>query len=109
MPVDESLARSLRAVVTQTDGVVEKKMFGGLAFLVQGNMSVGVHGAELVVRVEPAEGAELLREPGVRAFDITGRPMKGWLLVSADVLRDPAALRAWVERGVSYARSLPAK
>lgn len=109
MPANESLARSLRTVVAENDGVVEKKMFGGLAFLVHGNMSVGVHGSELVVRVDPADAAALLREPGVRVFDITGRPMKGWLLVSADVLRDPAALRAWVERGVSYARSLPPK
>jgi TfoX/Sxy family transcriptional regulator of competence genes len=109
MPADESLTRSLRSVLADTDGVVEKKMFGGVAFLVGGNMSVGVHGSELVVRVDPAEGAELLREPGVRVFDITGRPMKGWLLAAADVLRDQGALRVWVARGVNYARSLPPK
>jgi TfoX/Sxy family transcriptional regulator of competence genes len=92
-----------------TDGVVEKKMFGGLAFLILGNMSVGIHGTELIVRIDPAETDAALRERGVRIFDITGRPMKGWLLVAKTALADRKALAKWVRRGVTYAASLPAK
>jgi hypothetical protein len=107
MAFDEALANRVRPLV---EGVaVEKKMFGGLAFLVQGHMSVGVHGNALIVRVDPTETEQALKLPGVRIFDITGRPMKGWLLVSSEVLGQSKALRAWVERGVAYARSLPAK
>ena len=84
-------------------------MFGGLAFLIGGNMSVGIHGSELIVRVDPSETESALREPGVRIFDITGRPMKGWLLVAAGSLGDKRALSKWVGKGVSYAQSLPPK
>ena len=84
-------------------------MFGGLAFLVQGNMSVGIHGSELIVRIDPAETDDALREPGVRIFDLSGRPMRGWLLVSADSLGQQKSLVHWVGRGVSFAKSLPIK
>lgn len=84
-------------------------MFGGVGFLVQGNMSVGIHGPDLVVRIAPEETDRALEEPGTRMFDITGRPMKGWLLVSADALGDEQDLARWVNRGVSFAQSLPAK
>src|SRR5262245_61676375 len=109
MAFDESLAARIRPLLAGTRGVVEKKMFGGLAFLVRGNMSVGVHGAELIVRIDPEETDAALKEPGTRIFDLTGRPMKGWLLVSGKALGQGKALARWVERGVSYARSLPAK
>ena len=109
MAYDESLADRVRPLLDDVDGVVEKKMFGGLAFLVQGNMSVGIRGSDLIVRIEPSETDAALKQPGVRIFDITGRPMKGWLLVSPDVLGQKKALEAWVVRGVSYARSLPPK
>lgn len=109
MAFDENLASRVRALVTHTDGMLEKKMFGGAAFLLRGNMSVGVHGDELIVRVDPAETNAALGEAGVRLFDITGRPMKGWLLVAAAALADDAALTQWVTRGVSYAASLPPK
>src|SRR5438105_13306710 len=109
MAFDETLANRVRSLLAGTEGGVEKKMFGGRAFLAQGNMSVGVHGSELIVRVDPAETEPALKEPGVRVFDITGRPMKGWLLVSASSLSEKKALAHWVNRGVSYARSLPAK
>ncbi|MFI4959020.1 MAG: hypothetical protein ACHP7C_07650, partial [Lysobacterales bacterium] len=73
------------------------------------NMSVGIHGTELIVRLEPSEMEEALKTPGVRIFDMSGRPMKGWLLVSATALGQKKALQDWVARGVSYARSLPPK
>ena len=81
MAFDEALAARVRKVLGKRRGVVEKKMFGGIAFLLHGNMSVGLHGKELVVRVDPEEGERALSEPNVRRFDLTGRPMKGWLLV----------------------------
>ena len=109
MAYDEALAGRVRPLLSATQGVVEKKMFGGLAFLVRGNMSVGIHGAELIVRIDPAETEGALAEPGTRIFDITGRPMKGWLLVSPRALGDQAGLTKWVRRGISYAQSLPAK
>jgi TfoX/Sxy family transcriptional regulator of competence genes len=86
MPFDEALANRVRKTLAGVSGIAEKKMFGGLAFLVQGNMSVGIHGSELIVRIEPSETDAALKEAGVRIFDITGRPMKGWLLVSAEAL-----------------------
>ncbi len=108
MAFDEALANRIRPLLAGASGVMEKKMFGGLAFLVQGNMGVGVHGAELIVRIEPSETAAALKQPGVRIFDITGRPMKGWLLVSAESLGQKA-LASWVSKGLAYARSLPPK
>ena len=109
MAYDEALATRVRSIVASTDGVVEKKMFGGLAFLVNGNMSVGVHGSELIVRIDPDETEAALEEPGTRIFDITGRPMKGWLLVGSQSLDRKSALSSWVKRGLGYARSLPGK
>ena len=84
-------------------------MFGGLAFLVGGNMAVCVHGTELIVRMPPADTATAVAEPGARVFDLTGRPMKGWLLVASAGLESDTALASWVDRGVTYARSLPPK
>ena len=85
-------------------------MFGGIAFLLSGNMCVGVHGEDLIVRVEPAETDELLGEPGAKPFNLSARSgMTGWLLVAPLGYRNEAALRAWVERGVAFASSLPKK
>jgi TfoX/Sxy family transcriptional regulator of competence genes len=109
MAFDEALATRVRPLVAAYDGVAEKKMFGGLAFLVNGNMSVGVHGSELIVRIEPAQSGQALKEIGVRIFDITGRPMKGWLLVASSTLSEKSALAKWVKKGVEYAQSLPPK
>ena len=109
MAFNEALAARVRELVPTSGGVVEKRMFGGLAFLVGGNMSVGIHANELIVRIEPSQTQQALREPGVRIFDITGRPMQGWLLVSASALESEGALRKWVSTGVSYAQSLPPK
>jgi TfoX/Sxy family transcriptional regulator of competence genes len=109
MAFDEQLASNVRKHLGRKDGLVEKKMFGGLAFLINGNMSVGVHGSELIVRVAPASADAMLKEPGARVFDITGRPMKGWLLIGGTGVSAPASLAKWLRRGVEYASSLPKK
>ena len=108
MAFDERLAERVRKALKRP-GLIEKKMFGGLAFLINGNMSVGVHGNELIVRIAPDGSDALLREHGVRLFDVTGRPMKGWLLVAGSVLKTDASLAKWVRRGADYASSLPKK
>jgi TfoX/Sxy family transcriptional regulator of competence genes len=109
---DEALAERVRATLGEIGTLAdEKKMFGGLAFLVGGNMSVAASGqGGLMVRVDPAETDTLLAEPGAAEFDMGGRgPMKGWLRVDADAVDDDDTLRRWVERGVAYAKSLPTK
>jgi TfoX/Sxy family transcriptional regulator of competence genes len=109
MAFNEALAARVRVCLGTAPGIVEKRMFGGLAFLVHGNMSVGIHGDELIVRIEPDETDRALQEAGVRLFDITGRPMKGWLLVSSTAVERASSLRQWVGRGVAYAQALPPK
>ena len=109
MAYDEELANRLREQLSGTS-YTEKKMFGGLAFLVGGNMSVAAsRQGGILVRVDPAENDALLQEPGAAPMEMGGRgPMTGWLRVSADVL-DDATLAAWVSRGVAFARTLPSK
>jgi TfoX/Sxy family transcriptional regulator of competence genes len=109
MAYDEGLATRVREVLGDQPGVAEKKMFGGLAFLVGGNMACGVSGDDLMVRVAADQADAALEEPGARPFDMTGRPMKGWLLVAADGHAEDDDLRRWVGRGVAYAASLPPK
>ncbi|MBV9291810.1 MAG: TfoX/Sxy family protein [Frankiales bacterium] len=110
MAYDEDLADRIREMLSGRS-VTEKKMFGGLAFLIGGNMSVAASGqGGLLVRVAPEESDALLNEPGAAEFAMSGRgPMKGWLRVGPEVLDDDDTLRAWVDRGVGYASSLPAK
>lgn len=110
MPYDEDLAERIRGCLGSIDAT-EKKMFGGLAFLVGGNMSVAVSGqGGLLVRHDPADTDALLAEPGAYEFDMGGRgPVKGWLRVEESVLGDDETLAAWVNRGVTYAASLPPK
>lgn len=83
MAFDEALASRIRDAVSGTDGLGEKRMFGGLAFLLSGNMCCGVHGDEPIVRFDPEQTEEALKQGPVRVFDLTGRPMKGWVLVAA--------------------------
>jgi hypothetical protein len=109
MAFDEHLAERVRRTIGKRQGLSEKKMFGGLAFLLHGNMSCGIHGSELIVRIDPKMTDSALREPGTRVFDITGRPMKGWLLVNASALAEEAALSRWIRRGLDYAATLPSK
>jgi hypothetical protein len=110
MAYDEALADRIRAVVADEAGVEEKRMFGGLAFLVGGNMAVAASGqGGILLRVDPAESAELVAGSAAQVAVMRGREMPGWLRIDAvDVAADDA-LAAWVARGVSYARSLPPK
>ena len=109
MAFDDRLAGRVRKRLGKKDGVSEKKMFGGLAFLVNGNMCVGVHQEELIVRLDPEKTDAALAEPHTRIFDITGRPMKGWILVGPAGLEGDAALGKWIRMGMAYASSLPKK
>lgn len=109
MAYDEKLAQRVRDLVGEHPALEEKHMFGGLAFLIGGNMSVGVNGDELMLRLSPEESDSLLARPGARPMDFTGRPMKGWLTVDTKGLSSDEELAAWVQAGVSYAESLPVK
>jgi TfoX/Sxy family transcriptional regulator of competence genes len=109
MAYDAVLAERVRERLIAVTGVSEKKMFGGLAFLTFGNMTVGVHGADLIARIDPDGTDAALAEPGVRPFDITGRPMRGWIMVASQELDDDDALERWIERARAYVSTLPAK
>jgi TfoX/Sxy family transcriptional regulator of competence genes len=108
MAFDDALAERLRDHLPDATGINEKKMFGGLAFLTDGNMTVGVHGGDLIARIAPDDTDTALTEPGVRPFDITGRPMRGWILVAGEVLDDPL-LDRWVEQARAFVATLPPK
>ena len=88
---------------------VEKKMFGGVGFLLHGNMAVGVYKDDLIVRLNPEKHAKLLKKPGAKVFDITGRPMKGWLMIEPSGCKTAKQLSAWIKEGVEFALTLPAK
>jgi TfoX-like protein len=110
MTYDNELAHRVREQLAEERGVTEKAMFGGLAFMLGGNMAVGIsNSGELMVRVGPGASDEALTRPHTRIFDMTGRPMKGWVLVAAEGFATKRQLGAWVSRGVAFARALPAK
>lgn len=110
MAYDEDFAHRVRAQLGAEAGVTEKAMFGGLAFLLNGNMSVGISsGGDLMVRVGPDATDDALAQPHTRLFDMTGRPMRGWILVAPEGVATERELGSWVRRGVNFARSLPPK
>lgn len=109
MAYDEKLADRVRGIVKRRRGIEEKKMFGGLAFLVNGHMACGIVGDELMVRVGPDAYEAALKKRGARPMDFTGRPMKGMVYVRPSVLRRSTSLEAWVKEGLTFARSLPPK
>ncbi|SRR6266545_2222083 len=109
MAYDEGLATRVRDLIGGQPRLAEKKMFGGLAFLLDGNMACGVHGDELIVRLAADATDAALVEPGTRLFDLTGRAMKGWILVDAGGHAADDDLRRWIDRGVAYAHTLPPK
>jgi hypothetical protein len=110
MAYDEDLANRIREIVHAEPGLTEKRMFGGLAFLINGNMSVSASGqGGLLLHVDPDETEALLGKPNAHPFEMRGRVMQGWLRVDADGLKTKRQLERWVARGVGYARSLPAK
>jgi TfoX/Sxy family transcriptional regulator of competence genes len=104
MPYDEALAERVRRALASTKGLTEKKMFGGIAFLVNGAMCVGVDKDDLIVRCEKDETDELLARKGVREFDLSGgRPMKGWLLVGTEATGTPAGFKKWLAFALAHA------
>jgi TfoX/Sxy family transcriptional regulator of competence genes len=109
MAFDQGLAQRMREQLADTGGVTEKQMFGGLAFLVDGNMCVGVIGEELIARVGLDATDAALERPGSRLFDFSGRPMKGWITVAPDALEDDDALAAWIDDALGFVRTLPPK
>ena len=109
MPYDEGLAERLRVVFNERTDIVEKKMFGGIAFMLSGNMCCGVIGNTLMARVGPAQYDAALGQPHVTEMDFTGKAMKGLVYVSPEGLASDEALRYWVGMCESFARSLPAK
>jgi TfoX/Sxy family transcriptional regulator of competence genes len=107
---DKELADRIRELVVGESDLTEKKMFGGLAFLVRGNMAVAASGqGGVLVRVDPAQSDTLVATTNARLMEMRGRPMQGWLRVDPEDLRTKRQLAKWVERGATYARSLPAK
>lgn len=109
MAYDEKLATRIRAVIASEPGLTEKKMFGGVGFMLRGNMACGVHGNDMIVRIGPDQYEQALALPHVRPFDMTGRPMAGWIVVEAAGVTDADALSSWVRRGVAHASTLPEK
>ena len=109
MAFSEALAERIRQRLARRKNVEEKKMFGGVGFLLNGNLLVGVWKDSLIVRLDPEEGDEALKDPHVKAFDITGRPMKGWVLVEPAGFEDDDQLSAWVQRATKFVKTLPAK
>jgi TfoX/Sxy family transcriptional regulator of competence genes len=110
MPYDEDLANRIRELIAGEPDVTEKKMFGGLAFLINGNMSVAASGqGGLMVRCDPEQTDALLEKPHAKRFEMRGREMQGWLRVDDEGVRAKRQLEPWVRTGVAYARSLPPK
>jgi TfoX/Sxy family transcriptional regulator of competence genes len=109
MAFDEGLAERMRELLAERPGITEKKMFGGLGFILDGNMCCGIVGDDLMVRVGPEAHDEALALPHARPMDFTGRPMKGFLYVGPDGVESDEDLAAWIGRGVDFAASLPPK
>ena len=108
MPYNLQLAERIRS---ELDGipVVEKKMFGGIGFLLNGNMACGVHKEYLIVRIDPEKQDSLLKKSHTQPFDLTGKPMKGWLLVDGGGIKTGKQLSAWIKEGLEFASTLPPK
>jgi hypothetical protein len=109
MAYDVALTARVQELLGDNPEISERKMFGGIAFMLSGNMAVGVSGDELMVRIDHEEQDEALARPAVRPFDMTGRPMKGWILVGPDGIAEDADLEGWVSMGLDFAGSLPPK
>ena len=109
MPYDEELAGRVRSALSDTAGVSEKKMFGGLAFMLNGNMCCGVDKTNLMLRVGPERYEAALAKPHAGLMDFTGRPMRGFVYVSREGFETPAALQEWLQLAVGFVETLPAK
>jgi TfoX-like protein len=108
MAYNLKLAKRIRAELGSIP-FIEKKMFGGVGFLIHGNMACGVNKENMIVRVDPERHAKLLQRPHTRPFDLTGKPMKGWLIVEPGGCKTSKQLSAWVKEGVEFALTLPPK
>jgi TfoX/Sxy family transcriptional regulator of competence genes len=110
MAYDEDLANRLRELLADEDAITEKKMFGGLAFLLHGNMSVSAsRSGGLLVRIDPADTDRFLARPHVAMMEMRGRTMDGWLIVAPEGLKTKRELAAWVKRSVAFVKTLPPK
>lgn len=109
MAYDQRLADEIRARIGNRPDLTEKQMFGGIAFMIGGNMAVGVAGDELMVRVGKEAHDEAEAKPGARIFDLSARPMRGWVVVAPEGFPTDADLDTWIQQGVSYAETLPRK
>ncbi len=109
MAFDEALAERARDALAGREGVTELAMFGGIGFMLNGNMCVGVHGDNLILRLGPEGADRALDEPHTRPFDLTGRPMTGWIFVEAEETATDELLQRWVDRAVGYVSALPPK
>jgi hypothetical protein len=109
MAYDELLGVRIRAALGPLPGLEEKKMFGGVGFMVNGNLACGVHKNNLIVRVGPENHTAAMARPHTLPFDMTGRPMAGWLMVEPLGIATENELKTWVDQGLAFARSLPPK
>src|SRR5262245_26879035 len=109
MAFNETLAERIRQRLARRKNIEEKKMFGGIGFLLKGNMLVGVWRDSLIVRLGPEEGEAARTEPHVKEFDITGRAMKGWLLIEPEGVAGDDQLKDWIDRAVQFVSTVPAK
>lgn len=109
MAYDQLLADEVRTCIGSRPGLSEREMFGGIAFLINGNMAVGVSGNELMVRVGKDAHDEVVTRPGARTFDMGARPMRGWLSVGGAGIATETDLESWVDLGVAFADGLPPK
>jgi TfoX/Sxy family transcriptional regulator of competence genes len=109
MAYDEALAERVRSIIGARDALTERKMFGGIAWMVGGNLACGVMGEDLCVKLSVEEADAALQRPDTRPFAMTGRPAKAFVVVAGDALADDADLARWVDTGADHAASLPAK
>ena len=109
MVYDLALAARVREALGDNPEVSERAMFGGIAFMLSGNMAVGVSREDLMVRIDPDDYDDALTRPGVRVFGMTGRPMRGWILVGPDATEEDADLHGWIDAGMEFAATFPPK
>lgn len=109
MAYSQSLAERVRQALQHQRGIAERKMFGGVGFLLRGNMLVAVWQKAMIARLGPDQADGALRQPHVRPFDVTGRPMKGWVMIEADGLDRDEQLAVWIEQAIAFVATLPAK
>ncbi len=109
MAYSESLALRIRQIVVRRQGITEKKMFGAVCFLLNGKMCVGVWKNSLIARLGTEQEAEALLDPHVKKMDLTGKPMKGWVLVEPDGVENDEQLSGWIEQAIKFVRTLPQK